>query len=101
MEELFLLAIWRLQEDAYGLTIRQQVAGLLEREVSLGTVYLSLERLERSGLVAARESDPVARRGGRRKRLYRLTPRGLSALAAIWRLHEAAWAGLTLPALER
>ena len=53
MEELLLLTVWRLQQDAYGLSIRRQVADLLDRKVSVGAVYIPLERLARKGLLSA------------------------------------------------
>lgn len=94
MEELLLLAVWRLQGKAYGLAVRRQVSAWLGRNVSVGAVYIPLERLAKQGLLATRESEPTARRGGRRKRFYRLTPKGLSALNAVKRVHEDAWSGL-------
>ena len=94
MEELLLLAVWRLQEDAYGLAIRRHIADLLGTKVSVGAVYIPLERLARRGLLATWESEPTARRGGRRKRFYKLTPTGLAALNTVKRIHDEAWSGL-------
>ncbi len=93
-EELLLLAVWRLQQDAYGLAIGRQVSDLLGKKVSVGAVYIPLERLARKGLLATWESEPTARRGGRRKRFYKLTPSGLAALNAIKKIHDEAWSGL-------
>ena len=53
MEELLLLAVWRLQQDAYGLAIRRHIADLLGKKVSVGAVYIPLERLARRGLLAS------------------------------------------------
>ena len=97
MEELLLLTVWRLQDDAYGLAIRRQVSDLLDKKVSVGAVYIPLERLAKKCLLDTWESEPTAKRGGRRKRFYKLTPKGLSALNTVRQIHEAAWAGL--PAL--
>ncbi len=94
MEELLVLTVWRLQQDAYGLSIRRQVAKLLDRKVSVGAVYIPLERLARKGLLSSWESEPTAQRGGRRKRFYKLTPTGLAALNTVRRIHEEAWSGL-------
>ncbi len=93
-EELLLLAVWRLQQDAYGLAIGRQVSDLLGKKVSVGAVYIPLERLARKGLLATWESEPTAQRGGRRKRFYKLTPSGLAALNAIKKIHDEAWSGL-------
>ncbi len=93
-EELLLLAVWRLQQDAYGLAIGRQVSDLLGKKVSVGAVYIPLERLARKGLLATWESEPTARRGGRRKRFYKLTPSGLAALNTVRKIHDEAWSGL-------
>ena len=94
MEEILLLTVWRLQADAYGLAVRRQVSKLLDKKVSVGAVYIPLERLARKGLLETWESEPTATRGGRRKRFYKLSPRGLAALNDVKRIHEAAWTGL-------
>ena len=93
-EELLLLAVWRLQQDAYGLTIGRRVSDLLGKKVSVGAVYIPLERLARKGLLATWESEPTARRGGRRKRFYKLTSSGLAALNTVRKIHDEAWSGL-------
>ncbi len=94
MEELLLLTVWRLQQDAYGLSIRRQVSDLLGKKVSVGAVYIPLERLARKGLLESWESEPTARRGGRRKRFYKLSPAGMAALNTVKQIHDAAWFGL-------
>lgn len=93
-EELILLAVWRLQNDAYGLSIQRQLSTLLGRKVSVGAVYIPLERLAGRGLLESWESEPTEQRGGRRKRFYKLTRKGLSALNMVRQVHQAAWAGL-------
>ena len=99
-EELLLLAVWKLQDDAYGLAVRRHMSRLLGRTLSIGGVYVPLERLAGKGLLETWERAPTARRGGRRRRHYRLTPRGLAALTAVKRLHDQAWAGLPDLAFE-
>jgi DNA-binding PadR family transcriptional regulator len=76
------------------------VSSLLGKNVSVGAVYVPLERLARRGVLTTRESDPTPTRGGRRKRFYRLTPKGVAALRTVKRLHEAAWDGLPDLAFE-
>ena len=93
-EELLLLAVWKLQHEAYGLAIRRHLSALLGRKVSVGAVYVPLERLARRGFLETHESAPTEQRGGRRKRFYRLTAKGVAALNAVKLVHEAAWAGL-------
>jgi DNA-binding PadR family transcriptional regulator len=80
-EQLVLTAILALREDAYGVTIHSKVQELATpKEVSLGAVYVTLDRLEDKGLVASWLSDPTPERGGRAKRCYRLEALGEQAL---------------------
>lgn len=79
-ELLVLLAVLRLDDDAYGVTIRDALEAETSREVTLGAIYKTLGRLENKGFVASRVGDPTPQRGGRRKKLYRLEPLGSRAL---------------------
>ena len=80
-EQLLLTAIMTLREDAYGVTIQAKVAELARpREVSLGAVYVTLDRMEDKGLVSSWLTDPTPERGGRAKRCYRLEAVGERAL---------------------
>lgn len=80
-EQLVVAAILSLREDAYGVTIHTKVAELSHpRKVSLGAIYVTLDRLEDKGFVSSRLSDPTAERGGRAKRLYRIEALGEQAL---------------------
>lgn len=92
LEQLILLALLRLDDNAYGVTIRQELDERAGRDVSLGAIYTTLERLERKGLVASRIGEPTAMRGGRRKKFYRLRPAGARALdrsySALQRMSE-------------
>jgi DNA-binding PadR family transcriptional regulator len=78
-ELLVLLAVLRLGQDAYGVTIREEVERETSRTLSLGAVYKTLGRLERKGYLETRVAPPTGERGGRRKKLYALTPQGLDA----------------------
>src|SRR6478752_5826627 len=76
-EQLVLTAILKLRDDAYGVTIHAEVEGLARpKSVSLGAVYVTLDRLEDKGLISSRLSDPTPERGGRSKRCYRLEALG-------------------------
>ena len=79
-EMLLMLAVMRLEDDAYGVTIREELENETSRTLTLGTVYKTLGRLEDKGHLRSRVSEPVAERGGRRKKLYELTASGLAAL---------------------
>ena len=86
-EQLVMSAIVQLGDDAYGVTIRARVQELGERKVSLGPVYVTLDRLEAKGFVSSWLSEPIAERGGRARRCYKLEGLGERALK------EAAQAG--------
>jgi DNA-binding PadR family transcriptional regulator len=79
-EQLILLALVRLGPEAYGVSICEDVVDRTGREVSLGAVYKTLERLEDKGLVASRMGLPTPERGGRRKKHYRMLAAGQRAL---------------------
>lgn len=80
-EQLVLTAILSLHENAYGVTIHSRVEELAQpKAVSLGAVYITLDRLEDKGLIASWLSDPTPERGGRSKRHYRLEALGERAL---------------------
>jgi PadR family transcriptional regulator PadR len=98
IEEIILLSIWRLQDNAYGITILEEVARATGKAWLTGSIYASLSRLLKRGLVASSEGDPTPERGGRRKIFYRLTSKGRETLLEIERIHSLAWSGL--PDLE-
>lgn len=80
-EQLVLAAILSLREDAYGVTIHSKVAELAQpKKISLGAIYVTLDRLEDKGFVSSWLSDPTSERGGRAKRCYRLEALGEQAL---------------------
>ncbi len=79
-EQLILLAMLRLGDDAYGVTIQDSIQSRTRRDVSIGSVYTTLDRLERKGYVSSRMGDPTPERGGRRKKLYQLEADGARAL---------------------
>jgi DNA-binding PadR family transcriptional regulator len=81
-EELILLALVRLRENAYGVTIRREISERTSRDVSVGAVYTALERLQRKGYVSSRLGDPTPERGGRAKRYFRIAAPGEAALRA-------------------
>jgi PadR family transcriptional regulator, regulatory protein PadR len=85
-EHLVLLALLRLADRAYGVTVRQEIQKRARREVSIGAVYATLDRLESKGYVKSSLGDPTPERGGRSKRFFRITPKGV---AAVNRTHTA------------
>jgi PadR family transcriptional regulator len=93
-ELMILLAILRVGEDAYGVQIARELESTAGRRVLLGAVYTALGRLERNGLAASAVSDPTPERGGRAKRFFRVTPRGLRAVRNTQNALVALWRGL-------
>ena len=79
-EQLVLLGVLRLNDDAYGAAIRQEIHARSGRDVSINAVYTTLERLESKGLLRSWIGEPTAQRGGRRRKFYALQPAGTAAL---------------------
>jgi PadR family transcriptional regulator, regulatory protein PadR len=79
-EHIVVLALLRLEDRAYGVTVRQEIEFRTKREVSIGAVYATLDRLESKGYVKSRRGDPTPERGGRSKRFFRVTAKGVTAV---------------------
>jgi len=79
-EQLVLLALLRLDDDAYGVSVQREIARCTGRAPSFGTVYTTLARLEEKGFVATRLGEPTPERGGRRKKHYAIRPAGRRAV---------------------
>lgn len=90
-DEIFLLTILKLKDNAYGVTIRREVSGITGREWSIGAVYDPLYRLEKKSFVESRLSDPTRERGGRAKRMFRVTEKGWTALVAYKKIRDGLW----------
>lgn len=95
-EEIILLALWRLKENAYGVSIRELVRKMTGRYWSIGAIYVPLERLEKKGYVSSFECDPTAERGGRRKRIFQVTAKGMAELEEIRKVNASIWKGFSL-----
>lgn len=94
LEELLLLSVWRLQEEAYGLEIRQHLSEILGKDLSVGSVYVPLKRLKKRGYLTSWDSEPTEERGGRSKRYFKLTSKGVNALQQVKTIQEESWSGL-------
>jgi PadR family transcriptional regulator len=79
-EQLILMALLHLGENAYGVTVRREVEERTGRSVSLGAVYATLDRLEKKGYVSSFQGNPTPERGGRAKRFFRIERAGRAAL---------------------
>lgn len=100
-EELILLTVWRLKENAYSVKIREHLKEITGHFWSFGAVYMPLDRMVKRGLLQSQLSEPTRERGGRSKRKYRLTPYGFKALEDIKRIQDTAWKGLPQIRKER
>ena len=90
-EELILLAVYSIDGEAYGVSLQEKLEQLLDRAVSIGAVYAALDRLERKGYVNSWPGEATGERGGRRKRLFAVTPAGVATLRRVRRVRERIW----------
>lgn len=95
-EQIVLLAILRLDDNAYGVTIRAEIAACTEREPAPGALYTTLDRLQEKGLVTSRLGDPTPQRGGRAKRFFTVTAAGVEAVTQAQRSYRRLLKGLRL-----
>lgn len=95
-EEMVLLALLHQGEDAYGVSIRRELAERSGSDVTMGSVYATLDRLESKGMVAVRTGETRESRRGRPRRYYRMLPAGVQALDETRRIRTAMWRGVDL-----
>ncbi|MCP4727467.1 MAG: PadR family transcriptional regulator [bacterium] len=90
-EELILLAIWKLGDNAYGITIRDELENTIGVSWLFGSIYTPLNHLYDKGLISRLEGETTSERGGRPKIYFSLTPKGKEALARVKELNSALW----------
>lgn len=95
-EQFILLAILKLGDDAYGSTVRQLLAETIGRDVTIGALYTTLERLEKKGLIEGRKGEATAERGGRAKKYFKVSASGQSALRRSKQALSAMWQGVSI-----
>jgi len=93
-EQVVLLSVLRLGDEAYAVAIGEEILRCTGRGVSRGSIYITLDRLETKGYLKSRLADPTPERGGRAKRFYTLRPRAVDALKECRRQLVALWRGL-------
>lgn len=93
-EHIVVLALLRLEDQAYGVTVRQEIEFRTKRDVSIGAVYATLDRLERKGYVKSYLGEPTPERGGRSKRFFRVAAKGLAAVNRTQRALQRMTEGL-------
>jgi PadR family transcriptional regulator PadR len=91
-EEIVLLAVWKLKEDAYGVAIRKALSESTQRIFPYGTLYSALDKLTKKGLITKSSSD---------RYYYSVTPQGISALKKALELKRLIWDRKTILALEK
>ena len=90
-EELVLLAIWKLKDQAYGIPIQDLVSRWTNHDWAIGAIYKPLKQLYHKDMVWKEMSKPTAERGGRSKFIYKMTPKGEETLQEIRRIQNEAW----------
>jgi DNA-binding PadR family transcriptional regulator len=93
-EQLVLLAVLRIGNDAYGMEVRSEIEKRTGRDVSYGAVYTALDRLETKDYVAHRMGEPTAERGGRARKYFQVLPAGREALRDTRRALAVMWEGV-------
>lgn len=95
-EQIVLLAVLRLGDNAYGVSIRSEIAACTNREPAPGALYTALDRMEEKGLVRSRMGEPTPQRGGRPKRFFVVTEAGRKSLIQAQRAYQSLLDGLNL-----
>ena len=93
-EQMILLALVRLGDDAYGVTIKEEIETQTGREIYVGAVYTALARLAKHGCVSSRVGEPTPERGGRRKKFYTLEPAGEASLTRTLNAYRGMTSGI-------
>ena len=94
IEEILLLAIWKLEENAYGITIREQVEKDTGNEWLVGAIYAPLSRLKKNGYVETIKAEGSTEIGGRPRIYYRLSSMGMKKLASLQEVNKSVWLGV-------
>ena len=100
-EEIFLLAIWRLQKDAYGVKIKKKISEISGKKLSYGALYFTLEQIFKKGYVARTVGEPTPVRGGCSKIYYGLTDKGKDFLKSAYKLQQSIWDGISIMSLDQ
>jgi len=90
-EEIVLLSVAILAEDAYGNSIKDELRKRMGRNPSIGALHASLQRLEEKGYLESTEGETTPERGGRRKRYYKVTKAGVKAMQQVKELRDSMW----------
>lgn len=97
-EQIVLLAVLRLSDEAYGVPIRREIEKRTKRSLTVGALYRTLDRLEEKSWITSWFSDPTPERGGRSRRYFKVQPLGMKALRESREALSAMWEGLDIGA---
>ena len=100
LEEVVLLVVANLFDNAYGVLIKQEIEHKCNRSITISTVHNVLQRLTEKDFLESRYSEPTKERGGKRKLLFRVTKAGQSALNTSKNIREKLWSGIPTIAFE-
>ena len=95
LEDQILMTVLKFKNDAYGVNIYQHLLEVTNSKIALGVVYANLDRLTRKGYLQSFLGEPTAVRGGMRKKYFKITHKGLAALAESKKVHDKIWEGYT------
>jgi DNA-binding PadR family transcriptional regulator len=99
-EELVLLTIWRIAENAYGVALRRAIKQDTGKDIPYGTLYFLLDQLTAKEYVRKMPGEPTPMRGGRSKTFYRITPEGKEALKEAMEMYRKVWGNVDGLAFE-
>ncbi len=92
-EEIVLMSIWKLEEEAYGVTIREHISKITGKYWSIGAIYVPLDRLIEKNYIEFYFKDIYNKKGGRKKRFYKITSEGQKVLEEFLELQKSVWVG--------
>lgn len=101
LEEIVMISIWHLNDDAYGVNIKKKVKEISGKEYFYNALYTTFTQLERKGFVIKHFGEPTAVRGGKRKVYFQLTKGGMAALVNAFERQSRVWGGITKESLTQ
>jgi DNA-binding PadR family transcriptional regulator len=100
LEEIYLIAIWRLDDSAYGVRIRRKIEEMTGKKISYGALYFTLEQLFKKGYVARTAGESARGRGGSRRIYYRVTKAGAEQMKKAAALQQSLWKGISISEIK-
>jgi DNA-binding PadR family transcriptional regulator len=100
-EEILLVAVYKLQGNAYGAALKRYIRDVTGKDWNYGNLYCTLDQLVKKKYISKTIGEPTPERGGRSKNYYNLTSEGLEVLSESMRIYNALWEGISEPALNK